>query len=336
MLVYLELIFTAIFWGGTFVAGRIVALEAPPFTAAFLRFLTASLCLLAINWRSYGGRLSLPERPLLISLILLGLTGVFSYNVFFFLGLERIEASRASLIIATKPVFIVLFNALIFRDRLYPLAGVGILLSLTGAGIVITRGDMVHALKGGVGLGELFMFGCVLSWSAYSLIGKSVLGMAALAPPACMEGLFSEPNPFRPRLDGHFVPGHLRYRGGICALLSGDSRDRSGPGEPVHQPGPGKRHFDGRSDPGRTPHPIAHGGGDPGADRHYTDECRLDAGGEAVGRLPGLWPHPAGLWKSPLPRRKKSPQWIADSIPYIFHAAYCIRLRGQPQNSGTG
>ncbi|MFO7986954.1 MAG: DMT family transporter [Desulfatiglandaceae bacterium] len=207
MLVYLELIFTAIFWGGTFVAGRIVAPEVGPFSAAFLRFLTASVCLLALNWRSYGGGMSLPDRRLLISLILLGLTGVFSYNVFFFMGLERIEAGRASLIIANNPVFIALFNALIFRERLYPLAVAGILLSLTGAGIVITRGNMVHALEGGVGPGELFMFGCVLSWSAYSLIGRrvlirltplvsvtwaSVLGMAALAPPACMEGLFSE------------------------------------------------------------------------------------------------------------------------------------------------
>ncbi|MGM0428652.1 MAG: DMT family transporter, partial [Thermodesulfobacteriota bacterium] len=207
MLVYLELIFTAIFWGGTFVAGRIVAPEVGPFSAAFLRFLTASVCLLALNWRSYGGGMSLPDRRLLISLFLLGLTGVFSYNVFFFMGLERIEAGRASLIIANNPVFIALFNALIFRERLYPLAVAGILLSLTGAGIVITRGNMVHALEGGVGPGELFMFGCVLSWSAYSLIGRrvlirltplvsvtwaSVLGMAALAPPACMEGLFSE------------------------------------------------------------------------------------------------------------------------------------------------
>lgn len=206
MLVYLELICTAIFWGGTFVAGRIVAQEAGPFSAAFLRFLTASICLPAINCRSHGGRLPLPHRRLLLPLILLGLTGVFSYNMFFFMGLERIEAGRASLIIANNPVFIMLFNALIFRERIHSLAVAGILLSLTGAVVVITRGDMVHALKGGVGLGEWFMFGCVLSWAAYSLIGKRVLmhltplssvtwasifGTAALCAPAMMEGLFS-------------------------------------------------------------------------------------------------------------------------------------------------
>jgi drug/metabolite transporter (DMT)-like permease len=136
--------------------------------------------------------------------VLLGLTGVFSYNVFFFLGLERIEAGRASLIIANNPVFIALFSALIFRERLRPPAVLGILLSLCGALVVITRGDLPSVLHGGAGWGELFIFFCVLSWVAYSLIGKSVLtalsplasvtwasllGMAFLAPPALAEGL---------------------------------------------------------------------------------------------------------------------------------------------------
>ncbi len=203
MLVYLKLVLTAVFWGGTFVAGRIVAREAGPFSAAFLRFLTASVCLVLITWRMEG-RLPLPHRRQLFPLILLGLTGVFSYNVFFFLGLERIEAGRASLIIANNPVFIALFSALIFRERLRPLAVLGVFLSLSGVVVVITRGDPLSALQGGVGWGELFIFGCVLSWVAYSLIGKSVLtvlsplvtvtwaslfGMACLAVPACVQGL---------------------------------------------------------------------------------------------------------------------------------------------------
>jgi len=203
MIVYLKLVLTAVFWGGTFVAGRIVARELGPFSAAFLRFLTASVCLIFFTWRAEG-RIPLPEKRLFPYLALLGLTGVFSYNVFFFMGLERIEASRASLIIANNPVFITLFSALLFRDRLRPLAVLGILLSVTGAAVVISRGDLNYVLQGGVGLGELFIFCCVLSWVAYSLVGKvvlatlsplaavtwaSLIGMAFLALPACLEGL---------------------------------------------------------------------------------------------------------------------------------------------------
>ncbi len=206
MMVYVRLVLTALFWGGTFVAGRIVAQEVGPFSASFLRFLTASVFLALILWR-LEGRIPMPGRDKTLPLVLLGLTGVFSYNVFFFLGLERIEAGRASLIIANNPVFITLFSALIFRDRLPLLAVAGILCSLLGAAVVITRGDLAQALQGGIGLGELFIFCCVLSWVAYSLIGKSVLeslsplvtvswaafiGTAALLVPACLEGLTVE------------------------------------------------------------------------------------------------------------------------------------------------
>ncbi len=206
MLVYVKLTLTAVFWGGTFVAGRVVAMEAGPFSAAFLRFLTASVCLVLMTMKAEG-RISPPMKGQVVHLILLGLTGVFSYNVFFFMGLERIEASRASLIIANNPVFITLFSALIYRDRLPPAAILGILLSVTGAAVVITRGDPVQALQGGVGMGELLIFGCVMSWVAYSLIGKTVLttlsplsavtwssliGLGALLPFACLEGMSRE------------------------------------------------------------------------------------------------------------------------------------------------
>ena len=48
MVIYLKLFLTAIFWGGTFVAARIVAQHVGPYSASFLRFLTASLFLLVM------------------------------------------------------------------------------------------------------------------------------------------------------------------------------------------------------------------------------------------------------------------------------------------------
>lgn len=205
-LTYGKLVFTAIFWGGTFVAGRIVAREVDPYSAAFLRFLIASLFLLIFRWHVLRP-FTLPAKKHIIPLILLGLTGVFSYNVFFFLGLNLIEAGRASIIIANNPVLIAFFAAVIFREPLNPLAVTGILTSVCGALVVITRGDLFQLITGDIGLGEFYIFCCVLSWVAYSLIGKSVLkslspldavtwssifGMAALFVPACLEGILSD------------------------------------------------------------------------------------------------------------------------------------------------
>jgi drug/metabolite transporter (DMT)-like permease len=75
ILVYLKLIFTAIFWGGTFVAGRIVALEIGPFSASFLRFVIASVCLIA------SLILDEPLTPSLLVGAILVLTGITLTNL---------------------------------------------------------------------------------------------------------------------------------------------------------------------------------------------------------------------------------------------------------------
>ncbi|HSC22860.1 MAG TPA: hypothetical protein VLG08_04060 [Casimicrobiaceae bacterium] len=42
-----KLVLVAVVWGGTFIAGRIAAPDMPPTTAALVRYVTASLALLA-------------------------------------------------------------------------------------------------------------------------------------------------------------------------------------------------------------------------------------------------------------------------------------------------
>ncbi len=172
--IYTKLFVTAILWGGTFIAGRIVARDVGPFSAAFLRFAIASVFLLFITFKREN-RLPPVKKGQVIPLILLGMTGVFSYNVFFFKGLKIIHAGRASVIIASNPVFIALFASCLFREKLSLLKFAGIVISVTGAIIVISRGNPIEIMKGNVGLGEFFIFCCVMSWVAYSLIGKAVM-----------------------------------------------------------------------------------------------------------------------------------------------------------------
>jgi drug/metabolite transporter (DMT)-like permease len=203
MAIYLKLFLTALFWGGTFVAARVVAQHVAPYSASFLRFFTASLFLIAlILWKE--GQLPRLRRHQVIPAFLLGMTGVFAYNVFFFLGMQTITAGRASLITATSPVFIALLSSLLFRQRLDAKQVSGIFLCLIGATVVISRGDPLSIFSGGVGWGDVYLLGCVASWVAYSLIGKVIMkefsplaavtyscliGGAALLIPACMEGL---------------------------------------------------------------------------------------------------------------------------------------------------
>ncbi|MHC4626324.1 MAG: DMT family transporter [Planctomycetota bacterium] len=201
--IYVKLILTTLFWGGTFVAGKVAAQNVGPFSIGFLRFAIASTLLLALT-RKIEGRLPSLKKSQIVPIILLGLIGIGLYNVMFYKGLKIIEASRASLIIATCPIFIAVFSALLLKEKIPALKALGIVLSVCGATVVISKGDLSQVISRGLGRGELYILVCVMSWATYSLIGKSVMrdlsplasvsysslvGAIALSVPACFEGL---------------------------------------------------------------------------------------------------------------------------------------------------
>lgn len=178
MLTYLKLMATMAFWGGTFVAGRLLAGEVPPFHAAFLRFAIAALILLLVLYRTEG-RFPALDRSQLGSVVLLGLTGVLGYNVAFFTGLQTVSAGRAGLIIALNPVGIALLSALFGGEPLRMVRTIGVVISVAGAMLVISNGNL-SILASGAGTGELMLLGCVLCWALYSVIGRRA--MRGLSP----------------------------------------------------------------------------------------------------------------------------------------------------------
>lgn len=173
--VHIRLILTMIFWGGTFVAGRLLAEELHPVTASSLRFILASaMLLLTILVRDK----SLPRlnRKQWVAMTLLGLTGVFAYNIFFFTGLQTVEAGRASMIIAVNPVVTTFLAIFFFGERCSFIRSSGMILAVCGAVVVISRGEPASLFQGDIGgMGEIYLVGCVLTWSAYTLIGKKLL-----------------------------------------------------------------------------------------------------------------------------------------------------------------
>ncbi len=170
-------------WGGTWVAGRVLAQSIQPTSAAFLRFLLAAAFLLLLSWRAEGRfpRLARGHIPMVL---FLGATGVLLYSHFFFTGLKTVTAGRAALIVACIPVCIAATSALLYRERFGPQRIAGTLLSLGGVAVIISDGAPWVLLRGGVNSGDLLILGCVASWTAYSLGGKVAMGR--LSPLACV------------------------------------------------------------------------------------------------------------------------------------------------------
>jgi drug/metabolite transporter (DMT)-like permease len=172
---YARLVAVPAIWGGTFVAGKYVVAEFSPMMGSFARYVIACMALLVAAFALEGGlpRLS---RQQVFSTFVLGLLGVFAYNLFFMAALERLPGSRAALIIALNPVITITISALALKESLRPRRWLGVCIALLGVWIVISHGDIASIASAGVGAGELFMLAAVSSWAMYTIIGRKVLG----------------------------------------------------------------------------------------------------------------------------------------------------------------
>jgi drug/metabolite transporter (DMT)-like permease len=182
--IYAKLVSVTAIWGGTFIAGRIVAAALPPMTAASIRFAIAVCLLLVLAWKREGGLPRLSKQQIGATAAL-GLTGIFLYNVCFFSALHHMPAGRSALFVALNPIVTALAAAVIMRERLTGLKWAGIGVAFLGAAIVITRGEplqALHDMSQSVGVGELFMLTAASCWAAYTLVGRAALkGLTPLA-----------------------------------------------------------------------------------------------------------------------------------------------------------
>ncbi|QHC96160.1 EamA family transporter [Pseudomonas sp. R84] len=172
--VYLTLAAVTMIWGGTFVAGRFLAGGLSPILAASLRFLLASAALLGFLWLARIP-LARPAPRQWLQLALLGFFGIFFYNLCFFYGLQYINASRASLIVALNPAVIGLASWWLFKERLGRVKVAGIATCIVGAGLVIvSRNPQLLAATPDAWIGDLLILGCVLGWGVYSLFSREL------------------------------------------------------------------------------------------------------------------------------------------------------------------
>ncbi|WP_341540080.1 DMT family transporter [Pseudodesulfovibrio tunisiensis] len=172
--IYLKLVACMCFWGGTWVAGKELAQHLSPFSAALLRFSSASICLVIMTMLAEK-RLPRLDRANLVPVLFLALTGIFGNNAFFFAGVKVLPAGRAALIVAALPSVVSLYTGLVQRERFTASRVLGIMCAFCGVLLIVSGGNPAALLNGGLGIGDLYLFGCVLSLAAYTIAGVPVM-----------------------------------------------------------------------------------------------------------------------------------------------------------------
>ena len=170
---YLPLVLTMVFWGSSFATSKITVGAVPAPLAAALRFVGGAVILLAVVLAT-GQSVRLDRRGW--SMVgLLGLLGVFGYNILFFLALTMAPASDGSMIVPVlSPVVTTVITAVLGRDRLPRRRWAGLAFAAAGAIVFFvgtpTDGAAPHRI-----LGDLVFVAAAVVWSAYTICGRPVL-----------------------------------------------------------------------------------------------------------------------------------------------------------------
>jgi drug/metabolite transporter (DMT)-like permease len=170
----LLLIGMSFIWGINFsaVKGALIDFSSPlSFNA--IRFGTSSLILLSLLWireRSLGIR-----RKDVGYFIMLGLIGNTAYQLFFINGIAFTTATNSSLIIATTPIFIVLFGAALHVEKITSRIMQGVILSFAGIIMIILGSGKALSFTDQSWIGDLLTVANPICWGSYTVLSKPML-----------------------------------------------------------------------------------------------------------------------------------------------------------------
>ena len=161
-----------LFWSSAFAAIRVGLEGYSPGQLALLRFLTASAVL---GFVAVFRRTRLPAWRDVPIILLLGGLGIAGYHVALNTGEMTVSAGVASLLIASAPIFTALLSAFLLRERLRPLAWVGVAVGFGGIALIVFGAGRGLAL----GPGALVVLGASLCASLYNVLQKRNMGRYA-------------------------------------------------------------------------------------------------------------------------------------------------------------
>ena len=198
---YLLLTFTMLFWASNAVMARALHDLLPPVAMAFWRWVLAAVLLSPFVLRPmYRQRALL--RANLARLVLLAALGIASYNTFLYAALQTTTATNGVLINSVTPLMIAFLGWLLFNVELGSKQQLGIVLSLAGMAVIVSRADVAVLADLDFNRGDFLLIGGALSWALYTVflrwrppgigaaafLGSTIMiGAALLLPPYLIE-----------------------------------------------------------------------------------------------------------------------------------------------------
>ena len=176
---HLLMLLVAIIWGLSWAVGRMLTLELPPMTGAWLRYILTMIIfylwfvIMAINGKKV--RWFPNNKKTIKSLILIGFTGVLCYQFFFMHGMFYTAAGDASLIITFNPIFTVILAAPLLGQPISKKMFLGLFCGVLGVGIVTGWSPNTQIRFEDRIFGDLLILFASLSWATTTNMTKRLM-----------------------------------------------------------------------------------------------------------------------------------------------------------------
>ena len=171
---FILLIASSLFWSGNFFTGKVASLyELTPFKLSFLRWSLAFLLLLPFTYSKIVEDYEkyIKNLPYLLVTSILGVT---IFNSFTYLSLQTSMVINSSIMASITPLLIILFSWLIFKTPTYFMQFFGIILSIIGVLLIISKANYTNLINLNFTKGDLWMLAAVFSWGLYSVLLKKI------------------------------------------------------------------------------------------------------------------------------------------------------------------
>ena len=166
---YVLLSITALCWAGNAIVGRLAAGHIPPVTLSFLRWSLAFLLILPLAWKQL--RQDWPAiRSRLGIMIALSLTGIGAFNTLQYWSLEYTQALNTLLLQSSGPLIVAVWSLLLLRVHLTAAQAIGIVLSLAGVLLILTRGHPTALASITFNRGDLIFLLAMAIFGFYSVL----------------------------------------------------------------------------------------------------------------------------------------------------------------------
>jgi drug/metabolite transporter (DMT)-like permease len=166
---YVLLVLCSLFWAGNTIVGRAAVDLVPPATLTFARWAIASVVLLPFVWSHLVQDWPAIRRHLL-AIFGFALIGSAGYNVIAYLALHYTQAINSLLLQSVAPLFVALWSFALFRDRLTWVQAGGIATSLTGALVIVCRGDIGVLAHFAFNLGDIMILVALVFYALYTAL----------------------------------------------------------------------------------------------------------------------------------------------------------------------